>query len=209
MQFTLGWSDTIPGRHGETALDLSVVVNPGDTIANSSDADWSAYSYGRVTSASYAYSVLNITRNTDLGPLWGKKNYAWVSQFTGLLAGSALPDTERLALGGSAGSRGYDFSDVSVDRGAIWRNELRLPGLATPAGFGTSAYFSPYLLADAAWGQDLSTRASDTLISLGAGVDISIGGKLVGGITAGRAMTGAGSVTAGSWSVQGDLTLRF
>ncbi|WP_445082816.1 ShlB/FhaC/HecB family hemolysin secretion/activation protein [Chelativorans sp. YIM 93263] len=47
--------------------------------------------------------------------------------FSGILAGQPLPDTERLSLGGYYATRRYDFDDVSVDRGFVWRNGLRAP----------------------------------------------------------------------------------
>ena len=207
VQTTVGWSDTIADRLGETAIDLSIVANPGETIANSGDAAWSAYSGGRVTSAAYVYGVLNLTRRTALPGILGHDGYSWVSQFTGLLADTALPETEQLALGGTSGSRGYGFSDVAVDRGAIWRNALRLPTLTAPGTLNGS--LSPYLFADVAWGENLSTRAFATLASLGVGADMSLTDRLSGGVVAGRAMTNAGSAKAGDWSVQGNFSLKF
>lgn len=207
VQTTVGWSNTIADRLGETAIDLSVVANPGATIANSGDAAWSAYSGGRVTSAAYVYGVLNLTRRTALPEILGHDGYSWVSQFTGVLADTALPETEQLALGGTSGSRGYRFSDVAVDRGVIWRNALQLPTLAVPGTLNGS--LSPYLFGDVAWGEDLSTKAFDTLISLGVGADMSLTSNLSGGVVAGRAMTDAGSVKAGDWSVQGNVSFKF
>lgn len=209
MQFTLGWADTITDRLGETALDFSLVGNPGATVGYSDDAAWSSYTNGRVTRGSYVYGVVNVTRRTTLPPLLGRDGFVWVSQFTGMISDAALPDTERFALGGGAGSRGYGFSDVAVDRGAIWRNELRLPTVVAPSVVPMTASLSPYLFADAAWGQDVSTKATERLISLGAGADLALSGNLTGSVGAGRAMTEAGSTKAGDWSVLGKMTLKF
>lgn len=203
MQFAIGWSNTIADPLGQTALDLRLVVNPGSTVSDSSDAAWSSYSNGRVTDASYAYGVVNLTRRTDL-----PRGFSWIGGVTGVLSDTALPDTEQLALGGSAGSRAYGFSSVAVDRGVIFRNELRLPTENPPLG-NLALGLSPYLFADAAWGENLSTKASSKLVSLGVGLDAAIGENLTAGVTAGRAMTDAGSVQAGDWTVLGTVNVRF
>lgn len=203
MQFAIGWSNTIADPLGQTALDLRLELNPGSTVSDSNDAAWSSYSNGRVTDTSYVYGVVNLTRRTDL-----PKGFAWIGGITGLIADTPLPDTEQLALGGSAGSRGYGFSNVAVDRGLIVRNELRLP-TQTPPLPGLALGLSPYLFADAGWGENLSTKASNKLVSLGVGLDAAVGDHLTASVTAGRAMTDAGSVEAGDWTVLGTVNVRF
>ena len=151
--------------------------------------------------------VLNLTRRTTLPQIMGQDGYSWVSQFTGLLAGTALPDTEQLALGGLSGSRGYSFSDASVDRGFVWRNDLRLPALEAPKAL--NANVSPYLFADVAWGENLSTKATSTLVSLGIGADVTFADSLTGGLTIGRAMTDAGATKAGDWAVNASIKASF
>ena len=207
LQAIFGWSDTIADRMGETAIDLSLVASAGGLIPNSDDAAWSAYTSGRVTSASYTYGVLNLTRRTTLPQILGQDGYSWDSQFTGLLAGTALPETEQLALGGLTGSRGYSFSDVSVDRGFVWSNDLRLPTLKAPEGLNASV--SPYLFADVAWGEDLSTKATSTLVSLGVGADVTFTDNLTGGLTIGRAMTDTGATNSGDWAVNASIKASF
>ncbi len=209
MEFAFGWTDTINDSHGQTAFDVSLVANPGATLANSDDAAWSSYTNGRVTNASYLYGVVNLTRHTQLPPLFGNDGFSLVNQFTGVFANTALPDTERLALGGTSGSRGYDFSAVAVDQGVVLRNELHAPALSTPADFSVTASLSPYLFADAAWGEDLSSKTSETMVSLGAGVDVAISDYVTGRFVAGRAMTDAGPTKAGSWTVFGQLDVKF
>lgn len=203
MQFALGWSNTIADPLGQTAIDLRLELNPGSTVADSTDAAWSSYSNGRVTDTTYVYGVANLTRRTDL-----PKDFSWVAGLTGLLSDTSLPDTEQLALGGSAGSRGYSFSSVAVDRGVIFRNELRLPTQNPPLP-GLALGLSPYLFADAAWGENLSTRTSNKLVSLGLGLDAAVGEHLTASVTAGRAMTDADSIAAGDWTVLGTVNVRF
>ena len=186
---------------------MKLEVSPGKTLAYSSDTSWSSYTNGRVTRSDYAYSIVNINRRTDL-----PANFAWVSGLTAVIADTALPDTERLSLGGSAGSRAYDFSDVSVDRGAIWRNELRLPPIASqrPAkALPIDLALSPYLFGDAAWGQDIATRKVTWLTSLGAGLDLSLANHVTGGVTLGRAMTATPTTPAGSWMLLANVNVKF
>lgn len=209
MEFAFGWTDTINDSHGQTAFDVSLVANPGATIANSDDAAWSSYTNGRVTDASYLYGVINLTRHTQLPPLFGQDGFSLVNQLTGVVASTALPDTDRLALGGTSGSRGYDFSAVAVDQGVVFRNELRAPTLSTPADSPIAASFSPYLFADAAWGEDLSNKTSETMISLGAGLDMAVADHVTGSLVVGRAMTDASSTKAGDWTVFGQLGVKF
>lgn len=203
MQFALGWTNTIADPLGQTAVDLRLEANPGSTVADSDDAAWSSYSNGRVTDTSYVYAVANMTRRTDL-----PQGFAWMAGLTGVLSDTPLPDTEQLALGGSAGSRGYGFSSIAVDRGVIVRNELRLP-TQNPSLPGLALGLSPYLFTDTSWGENLSTRKSNKLLSLGIGLDAAVGEHLTASLTAGRAMTDAGSVTAGDWTVLGTVNVRF
>lgn len=205
LQFTAGWADTFRGKTSQTAVDLRLVANPGKTVADSGDRSWSVFSGGRVTSASYAYGIVNLTRRTKLGG-----SYAWDSEFTGMLAGTALPDTERLALGGVAGSRGYGFYDASADRGAIWRNTLRMPGQDILAKIlPEDRTVSPYVFADVAWGEDLAAHGSTTLLSAGAGMDIALVRHVMGTFTAGRAITDRDVTGASAWNVMANVSVTF
>lgn len=207
MQLAFGWSNTITDPLGQTAFDVKLEVSPGNTLAYSSNAAWSSYTNGRVTRSDYAYSIVNINRHTDL-PV----SFAWVSGLTAVIAGTALPDTERLSLGGSAGSRAYSFSDVSVDRGAVWRNELRLPPIASQRAVKSlpiDLVLAPYLFADAAWGQDIATRKTYWLTSLGSGLDLSLANHVTGGVTLGRAMTATPTAPVGSWTLLASVSVKF
>ncbi len=204
LQFSFGWTDTLSDAFGRTGIDLRLEANPAALIPGSDDAAWSAYTNGRVTEASYLYGVINLTRRTDL-----PGDGTWDGSLTGVLSGAALPDTERLALGGTSGSRAYGFSQAAVDRGVIWRNTLRAPAQILPLDIAGPLTLSPYLLGDAAWGQDVATRDSATLVSLGAGLDLALGGTATAGVSVGRAMTRAGSTASGDWTVAASFGLKF
>ncbi|MEJ2409667.1 MAG: ShlB/FhaC/HecB family hemolysin secretion/activation protein [Novosphingobium sp.] len=205
LQVTAGWADTFRGRTGQTAVDVQLVGNPGKTVAGSDDQSWSIFSGGRVSSASYAYGIVSLTRRTKLGD-----GFAWDSEFTGMLAGTPLPDTERLALGGIAGSRGYGFYDASADRGVIWRNTVRLAGQELPAGMlPWNGSISPYVFADVAWGEDLAAQDSSTLLSAGAGFDLAIANHVTGAFTAGRAITDRTATRASAWNIMANVSMTF
>lgn len=209
VQFTIGGADSMADAWGSTAVDLRLEVNPGSTVADSDDAAWTLYTNGRVTRASYAYGIINVVRNTDLPPRLGLPFLHWTSEAVAMIADQPLPDTERMALGGAAGSRGYGFADVAVDRGVIWRNALALPTLSAGDVLPVAADAAPYVFADLAWGQDLFDESAETLGSLGVGVDIAFAGHLSGSLTAGRAMTDTRTVPAGTWTIAANASLTF
>lgn len=207
MQFALGWSNTFTDPYGQTAVDVRLEISPGHTLPHSSAAAWASYTNGRVGRTDYTYGVVNINRRTQL-----PAQFTWVSGLTAVAADTALPDSERLALGGTAGSRAYGFSDVSVDRGVVWRNELRLPTIASireAKSLPIDLRLSPYLFADTAWGEDMATRKISRPTSLGAGLDLSLTDHLSGGLTLGRAMTPTATTESGSWLLFANVNLKF
>lgn len=209
VQFTLGGADSTADAWGSTAIDLRLEINPGSTVADSDDAAWNLYTNGRVARASYAYGVANVVRHTDLPPRLGLPFLSWESEVVAMIADRPLPDTERMALGGVSGSRGYGFADAAVDRGFIWRNDLALPALSAGDALPVAAEAAPYVFADLAWGQDLFDDSAETLASLGAGLDVSLAGYASGSLTVGRAMTNTATVSAGTWTVSANVGISF
>ena len=129
---------------------------------------------------------------------------AWVTSTTGLLSGRALPDTERLALGGIQAARGYRFDYVSVDTGLVWRNELRLDTIRA----GSRASVAPYLFADFGLGRDIAADKTTTVSGIGAGADYTLADRLFGNATVGYALDAAGQTDAGDWTVNVSLEAR-
>lgn len=129
-----------------------------------------------------------------------------------------LPDTERISLGGRYAVRGYNYDDVSVDSGVIWRNELRLPAISPLAGLmkregwpqvlGQES-LSTFVFADIGFGIDQTTNKSATLAGLGVGFDYSLAKHLTANLITGVALRDAGATRAGDWNVQASVSARF
>ncbi|WP_244423674.1 ShlB/FhaC/HecB family hemolysin secretion/activation protein [Nitratireductor pacificus] len=211
FQLVLGWSGSFEDRWGRTAVDVRIKANPGGVLHGNDAASWLSFSNGRIDDLSYAYVAMDVTRATPL-----PARLSWISSISGTLSGEALPDTERVSLGGRYAVRGYNYDDVSVDSGMIWRNELRLPSFSLFGNRAAAAWLqpmqdslSPYLFADVAFGRDHTTERSTTLGGLGAGFDYTIADTFTASVFAGVALGDAGKTKAGDWNVQGTVTARF
>lgn len=204
VNLVLGWSHTLADPHGRTSLDLRLKANPGGILEANTAAGWSAFTSGRVTDHTYVHFGFDIARLTAL-----PHDLAWSSQLSGLVAGQALPDSERLGLGGHQAVRGYDGGDASVDAGVIWRNELRLPVSSPLAGAGIEDALSPFAFLDLGYGRDIASATDATLASAGLGFDYSAGNSLDAGLTAALALTDAGTTRAGDWTITANVRLRY
>jgi hemolysin activation/secretion protein len=206
FNLVIGWSGDFSDAYGSTAVDARIKLNPGGVVGGNTSADWAAFTGGRVTDATYVTGGFDITRTTDL-----THGFFWVSQFTGLVAGQALPDTERLGLGGFYAVRGYDTDDGSVDTGLVWRNELRLPTFSPLANSGTglSDSASPFAFVDLGHGYDFAARDHATLASTGIGLDYAIGRNLSASLTGAAALNDAGRTESGDWTLNASLRISY
>ncbi len=211
FQLVLGWSSNFQDRWGQTAVDIRVKANPGGVLHGNDAAAWQPFSNGRIDDLDYAYLAMDLTRATPL-----PARLSWIASLSGTLSGEALPDTERISLGGRYAVRGYNYDDVSVDSGIIWRNELRLRSISLLGNLTggdwllpTQESLSPYLFADVGFGRDHITDRSTTLGGLGAGFDYNIADSLTANLFAGVALSDGGNTRAGDWNVQGAITARF
>lgn len=206
FNLVLGWAGDFSDPYGNTAVDVRIKGNPGGVVDNNTDADWSAFTGGRVTDASYVTGGIDITRTTSL-----PRGFFWVSQLSGLIAGQALPDTERLGLGGFYAVRGYDNDDGAADIGLVWRNELRLPTFSplANAGAGLSESASPFAFVDFGHGYDFAARDHTTLASTGIGLDYSIGRNLTASVTGAVALNDAVDTKSGDWTFNASLRISY
>ena len=200
FQFGLGVAKSFSDDHGSTKLDLHVKANPGGIVADNSDSAWNSYSNGAVTDVSYAYLGGSLTRQTELG-----HDFQLNSDVLFQLAGQALPDTERLALGGLDGVRGYDLSDAVADTGIIIRNELRTP-VVSPTG---QDRLSPFAFLDLGFGQDKAADEGLSLASTGAGIDYDIASNFSLHMTAAIALVDEGGREAGDMDFKIRLSARY
>lgn len=206
FNIVLGWAGRFSDPYGNTTIDARIKVNPGGVLDNNTDADWAAFTGGRVTDASYVTGGFDVTRATDLS-----HGFFWASQLSGLIAGQALPDPERLGLGGFYAVRGYDNDAGSVDAGLVFRNELRLPVFSplanAGAGFADSA--SPFAFVDLGHGYDFAAHDHSTLASTGLGLDYSIGYSLFAGLVVAAALNDASRTRSGDWTFNASLRISY
>ncbi|PPE68311.1 ShlB/FhaC/HecB family hemolysin secretion/activation protein [Caldimonas thermodepolymerans] len=204
VNLVLGWSHLLTDPHGRTSIDLRLKANPGGVLGTNTAADWAAFTGGRVSDHTYVHAGFDIARWTRL-----PNDFAWSSTLTGQIAGQALPDTERLSLGGHYAVRGVEHNDVSADAGVVWRNELRLPAMRPLAGAGLADTLSPFAFLDLGWGKDNASGTSNSLAGAGLGFDYAIGTNFNAGATAAVALTDAGTTRAGDWSVTTNIRFTY
>lgn len=200
FQFGIGMAKSFTDKLGSTRVDLHVKANPGGIVADNTDSAWNSYSNGAVTDISYAYLGGSLTRQTDLG-----HDFQFNSDVLFQLAGQALPDTERLSLGGLDGVRGYDLDDAVADTGIIIRNELRSP-IVSPTG---QDRLSPFAFLDLGFGQDRAADEGLSLASTGAGFDYDIASNFSLHMTAAIALVDEGGREAGDMDFKIRLSARY
>jgi hemolysin activation/secretion protein len=206
FNLVLGWSDDFSDRYGTTSVDARIKGNPGGVLSKNTAADWAAFTGGRVDDNTYVTAGIDISRMTDL-----THGFGWATQLSGLIAGQALPDSERLSLGGYYAVRGYGSEDGAADAGLVWRNELRLPSYAplAGAGLGIRDGLSPFLFADLGHGYDFAAKDHMTLASTGAGFDYSIGSNLAASLTGAIALAHAGETRSGDATLTASVRVSY
>jgi hemolysin activation/secretion protein len=167
-QFYGDWSDHWSDRFGSTSLDLSAHGSPGSIDDLNTSAALSAFTSGQVKKASYVYGQANITRQTEL-PF----GTSLVTQLTSQYAGTAIPESQEIALGGPTAVRGYTIDDGAWDDGAVLRDELH--GLLLPLGANGSAGLGTMMFVDYGFGRSDSARRIANEASVGLGADLHVG----------------------------------
>ncbi|MBX3582837.1 MAG: ShlB/FhaC/HecB family hemolysin secretion/activation protein [Rhizobiaceae bacterium] len=206
FNLVLGWAGNFSDGWGRTAVDARIKANTGGVVDDNDDESWSTFTGGRVTDASFVHADIDITRMTRL-----PREFSWLSRLSGVIANQALPDPERLGLGGFWAVRGYDSNDSGVDTGLFWRNELRLPTLS-PLGKSAAIgqdVLSPFAFVDIAHGYDFALHEHSTLASTGLGVDYEIGSNLAANLTGAVALRDGASTESGDWTFNATLRVAY
>ncbi|MCW2249060.1 hemolysin activation/secretion protein [Azospirillum fermentarium] len=224
FDLTVGWGGSWPqAGGGSTTIDLRAVVNRAGVVPGNSRAAWNGFSNGRVEDADYAYLYGVVSRTAPLAGVAWLGGVSWNVEFTGQLAGKALPETEQLAIGGLYATRGYTLNDGCVDTGFVLRNEVRLPSFAALGRLGAVGggpvedAVSPFVFLDASHGHNynfgalkgIGERADTTLVGLGAGVDYTLGQSLQAGVNAGVALTNGPETSRGTLTAQARILVSF
>lgn len=184
------WSDP----YGQTMLDIRLKANFDGIGDKNSAAAWAAFTGGRVTDHRYVYASLDATRLTAL-----PGDAVWSSLFSGLAAGQALPDSERIGLGGHQAVRGYKGDDAAVDTGFVWRNEGRLPAFSPAGAAGIRDQLVPFGFFDFGYGYDFAAKQYSTVASAGFGIDYVAGASLSASFVGAVALRDQGMTQAGDW----------
>ena len=201
-QALAGWSGSWTDAGGRTDVDATIHVSPGGLSPGDRSAAYQAFTQGRVRRADYTYLNADLNR-TSLLPWRLVLSTAMSAQ----VAGAALPDSERVALGGVQSVRGYTLDDGAYDDGFIARNELRLKG---PAIFenGLLSLDRPYVLGDIGFARDEAARRNRTLSAVGLGWSARIGPAALG-LTLSDPLVGGPATHAGRWRLDLRLTAAY
>ncbi|WP_169739498.1 ShlB/FhaC/HecB family hemolysin secretion/activation protein [Thioclava pacifica] len=199
-QLYLGWSRERIADGAKTSARVEMRLSPGGMGGDNSDADFAAYSGGRVTTSRYAYAAVSLSRSMPIG-----KTARLTSGVSMQLASAALLDTEQFTLGGAGAVRGYIPDDGAFDSAAIWRNTLS--GATMPVG--KSIALTPYLSADLGYGRDRGTGSGQGMASVGAGAWIALPHNVNASLGAAVALRDADITQAGDLRVEFKLSAGF
>jgi hemolysin activation/secretion protein len=201
-QAVIGWNGRWPDALGTNVLDIRVKSNPGGIVGSNTAGDWNLFSNGRVSDVRTTFSTAEYNRVTPM-PL----GLTLKTDVSALISAQPLPDTERIALGGAQGVRGYVTEDGVVDQALIMRNALLLP---MPGAFSwLPGAIVPFVLGDVGWGRDVFAGRDQTLAAVGAGLDYTVGTYFTSSLTAAMALRDGLDTPAKAWRISLRATVTY
>jgi hemolysin activation/secretion protein len=195
FQLVTGWAGQWSDDFGFNSLDVRVKHNPGNVLPRNTASDWLAVSGGRVTDNRSTIGTVFFGRST---PLFAGTTLS--SEYIALISGKALPDTERIALGGPQTVRGYVTEDGAFDQAFVSRSSLYVPAVTFPDKT-LNATVAPFVFSDTGTGRDFFTGQTAKLSSVGGGVDSVIGSYFRSNLTLAYALRSGAYTNAGTWRV--------
>lgn len=203
FQLYLGYSDAWTDRFGRGDLTAAVHVSPGGIGSRNSSTNFSTFSSGRLTDATYAYATIQADEIVRLGRRW-----SWSETLIGQFGSSALPETEQMAVGGQGLVRGYSIDDGSFDAGFVVRSELHAPTF-TLGRDGWVDGVAPYAFIDIGrgWVREVRTHAAPA--SVGAGLDGQLTQHLTASIDCAYALSSTLATHAGDSRLEARVTVGF
>jgi hemolysin activation/secretion protein len=131
-QFPLVYDLTVTDRWGQTDVENTLVLSPGDlTDENTDEALQRLVPFAE---ARYLYDRISLTRTTFL-----PGDGSWIVRVLGQVASGNLPYSEQVGAGGIGSVRGYDTNTLLGSEGVLLSQELRTPAFALPPLFGSGA----------------------------------------------------------------------
>ncbi len=197
-----GWSGSWTDAAGRTDVDATVHVSPGGLSPGDRNSAYQAFTQGRVRRADYTYVDADLNRSSQLP--W---NLVLTDAVSTQIAGVALPDSERIALGGVQAVRGYSLDDGAYDDGVTLRNDLRLKG-APLFENGAATLERPFLIGDIGAARDEAARRSRTFSSVGLGWTAHIGPAALS-LAASDPLVSGPATRAGRWRADLRLTATY
>lgn len=188
-------------RFGRSSFDWRVVHSPGGVTNANNDAAFAAFSGNPNAQADYTYFYGAIRRSTKL-----PKGLSLHSNLAGQYASNALPSTELFSLGGNDTLRGYETSEVSADSGVSSQLELHAPIHDYLTGKPASLdYLDAYVFSDSGYAYNRLANVSQTLSSVGVGLNMGLFNKMTVNSNLGVVLRDAGT----TGSKRGDIKSYF
>jgi hemolysin activation/secretion protein len=202
-QFYAGYTDAWSNRIGHGDLSVTVHFSPGDLDDRNDSTNFSTFSNGRITSATYAYGTLQADQIFRLPNRWTLSE-SLVAQY----GSGALPQTEQMAVGGQSLVRGYSIDDGSYDNGFVLRSELHAPTFTLARGEWVNAV-APYAFFDFGhgWEREVGTHAAPA--SVGAGFDDQLTAHLTASLDYAYALNSALETRSGDSRLDARVTVGF
>jgi hemolysin activation/secretion protein len=130
-QFPLIYDATIVDAFGQTALQNTLVLSPGNITGANKDAAFQSQAGNPFARARYVYDHLAITRTTAL-----PRNTSWVMRVVAQASDHNLLPSEQLGAGGVDSVRGYDDHTANGSQGVLLSEELRSPPFPVMGALG-------------------------------------------------------------------------
>jgi len=132
-QFVMAYDGSQTDPYGQTTINDSLYVSPGNWGGNNNDAAFAASHPG--ANSDYVYDTLTLQRVTKL-----PENFSLVLRGTLQFSNSNLTPSEQLGFGGYDTVRGYDEREVNTDEGYVFSTELRSPPISLGEMFDCAAF---------------------------------------------------------------------
>ena len=128
-QFVVAYDAALDDPYGQTTLNDSLYISPGNWGGNNNDKAFDLSHPG--ATSDYLYDTITLQRVTKL-----PENFSLLLRGVLQFSNKNLTPSEQLGFGGYDTIRGYDEREVNTDEGYIFTAELRTPPLSLGEMFG-------------------------------------------------------------------------
>lgn len=175
-EFLLSYEVAIDESFGETKLDLTAIVSPGDMMTYNKDTFFAAVR--PMANSNYVY-----LKFTGDQLFYLPSGFSWWMNLVGQLSSGRLLPSEQFSLGGWATIRGYEENEVIGDNGILFKNEWRTPDWRMPYSKRQDHGLQFLFFCDLGWVNQINpailAKSHDWLGSAGPGVRYHFNDHLV------------------------------